>query len=59
MKYTKHGKRRAAERGVSEDVILKAISEPTLSFYDLSSARGFNYVLRNPFRIHKAEQQVA
>ncbi|MEM3464075.1 MAG: hypothetical protein QXL91_04345 [Candidatus Bathyarchaeia archaeon] len=38
MKYTKHGKRRAAGRGVSEDVILKAISEPTLSFYDLSSS---------------------
>lgn len=37
MKYTRHGRRRAAERGVSEDVILKAISEPTFSFYDLSS----------------------
>ena len=38
MKYTKHGKRRAAERSISEDVILKAMSEPTFSFYDLSSA---------------------
>ena len=38
MKYTKHGKRRAAERRISEDVILKAISEPTFSFYDLSSS---------------------
>jgi len=37
MKYTKHAKRRAAERGISEDVILKAISDPTFSFYDLSS----------------------
>lgn len=38
MKYTKHGKRRAAERGISEEVIRKALSEPSLSFYDLSSA---------------------
>lgn len=37
MRYTKHGKRRAAERGISEDAILKAVSEPTFSFYDLSS----------------------
>lgn len=36
MKYTKHGKNRAVERGVSEDMILKAISEPTFSYYDLS-----------------------
>lgn len=38
MKYTKHGKNRAAERGISENVILDAILEPSLSFYDLSSA---------------------
>ena len=38
MKYTRHGKRRAAERNISEAVILKAISEPSFSFYDLSSA---------------------
>jgi len=38
MKYTKHGKRRAADRGISEEVILDAVSEPSLSFYDLSSA---------------------
>lgn len=38
MKYTKHGKNRAAERGISENIILDAISEPSLSFYDLSSA---------------------
>jgi hypothetical protein len=38
LKYTKHGKRRAAERSISEEDILKAISEPTFSFYDLSSS---------------------
>ena len=37
MKYTKHGKRRAVERGISEDMVLKAISKPTFSYYDLSS----------------------
>ena len=38
MKYTKHGKRRAAERGISENLIFKAVSKPSLSFYDLTSA---------------------
>jgi len=38
MKYSKHGKRRTAERGISEEDILKAVSEPSFSFYDLSSA---------------------
>ena len=38
MKYTKHGKHRIAERGISEKLILEAVSEPTHSFYDLSSA---------------------
>ena len=38
MKYTKHGKQRAVERGISEEAILKAISEPTHSFYDLRSS---------------------
>lgn len=38
MKYTKHGKRRADERSINEDIILQAISEPTFSFYDLSSS---------------------
>ena len=38
MKFTVHGKRRAAERGISEKAILQAISAPTYSFYDLSSA---------------------
>jgi hypothetical protein len=37
MKYTKHGKRRAAERDISEDMVLEAISRPTFSYYDLSS----------------------
>jgi Domain of unknown function (DUF4258) len=38
MKYTSHGKRRSIERGVSDASILKAISEPTYSFYDLTSS---------------------
>lgn len=37
MKYTKHGKSRAEERGISENMILKAISEPTQAYYDLST----------------------
>jgi len=37
MKYTKHGKRRAVERGISEDMILEAILEPTYTYYDLST----------------------
>lgn len=37
MKYTKHGKRRALERGISEDMILEAISDPTYAYYDLST----------------------
>jgi hypothetical protein len=36
MKYTKHGKFRSSERGISEDMILKAILEPDSIFYDLS-----------------------
>jgi hypothetical protein len=38
MKFTAHGKRRIAERGISETQILQAISKPTYTFYDLSSA---------------------
>jgi hypothetical protein len=38
MKFTKHGKRRADERGISEEAILDAVSNPSLSFYDLGSA---------------------
>jgi hypothetical protein len=38
MRHTKHGKRRVTERGIDEETILDAISKPTCSFYDLSSA---------------------
>lgn len=38
MKFTLHGKHRAAERGISEESILQAVMEPSFSFYDLSSA---------------------
>ena len=38
MKYTRHGKHRVAERGISEKVILEAVSKPSHSFYDLTSA---------------------
>jgi hypothetical protein len=41
IKYTRHGKRRAAERGISEKLILKAITEPTYAYYDLSGAEVF------------------
>ncbi len=37
VKFTRHGKHRAVERGISEDMVLKAISRPTFSFYDLST----------------------
>jgi len=37
IRYTKHGERRAAERGVNENMILKAVSKPDFSFYDLSN----------------------
>jgi len=37
MKYTKHGKSRAEERGIGENMILKVISEPTYAYYDLST----------------------
>jgi hypothetical protein len=38
MKFTVHGKHRIAERGISETQILQAITKPTYTFYDLSSA---------------------
>ena len=38
MKFTAHGKHRVVERGISEAQILRAISKPTFTFYDLSSA---------------------
>lgn len=44
MRYTRHGRRRADERGITEDMILEAVSKPTSSFYDLSS--GASVVLK-------------
>jgi len=38
MKFTAHGKDRVTERDISEVQILQAISKPTFTFYDLSSA---------------------
>lgn len=38
MKFTIHGKHRAAEREISEKLILEVISNPSQSFYDLSSS---------------------
>ncbi|MGB9683474.1 MAG: DUF4258 domain-containing protein [Candidatus Bathyarchaeales archaeon] len=37
MKYTKHAKIRAAERGITENMILEAISQPSQTYYDLST----------------------
>jgi len=37
MKYTKHAKVRAAERGITEDTILEAILQPSQTYYDLST----------------------
>lgn len=37
MKYTKHARLRTAERGINEDMILKAILKPTQAYYDLST----------------------
>ncbi|MEM3458931.1 MAG: DUF4258 domain-containing protein [Candidatus Bathyarchaeia archaeon] len=36
MKFTKHAKSRAAERGITEKMILEAISQPSQTYYDLS-----------------------
>jgi hypothetical protein len=36
MKYTKHAKTRAAERGITEEMILKTILQPSQTYYDLS-----------------------
>jgi len=38
MKFTNHGKHRAAEREISAKSISEAIYNPSLSFYDLSSS---------------------
>ena len=37
MKFTKHAKSRAAERGITEKTILEAISQPSQTYYDLST----------------------
>lgn len=37
MKYTKHAKDRAAERGITEDMVLEAILRPSRTYYDLST----------------------
>jgi len=37
MKYTKHAKTRAAERGITEEMILEAILRPSQTYYDLST----------------------
>jgi|YelNatPaOPRAMG01_1025707.scaffolds.fasta_scaffold290656_1 hypothetical protein len=37
MRYTKHAKTRAAERGITEEMILKAILQPSQTYYDLST----------------------
>jgi len=35
MKYTRHAKKRIAERGISEDMILETILHPSQVYYDL------------------------
>jgi hypothetical protein len=37
MKYTKHAKTRAAERGITEKMIFEAILRPSQTYYDLST----------------------
>ncbi|MGB9854142.1 MAG: DUF4258 domain-containing protein [Candidatus Bathyarchaeales archaeon] len=37
MKYTKHAKIRVAERGITDKMILEAISRPSQTYYDLST----------------------
>jgi hypothetical protein len=38
LKFTAHGKHRAKERGINEQLIMQAVQEPTSNFYDLSSS---------------------
>jgi len=38
IEFTSHGKLRAAERSITKDLIQKALSKPSSSFYDLRSA---------------------
>lgn len=37
MKFTKHAKTRAVERGITENMILEAILRPSQTYYDLST----------------------
>lgn len=37
IKYTRHCKLRMAERGIREDMVIKAITSPSLKYYDLIS----------------------
>lgn len=37
MKFTKHARSRAAERGITEKMIFEAISKPSQTYYDLST----------------------
>jgi hypothetical protein len=37
MKYTKHAKTRVAERGITENMILEAILQPSQTYYYLST----------------------
>ena len=37
MKYTKHAKTRAAERGITEEMILEAMLQPSQTYYDLGT----------------------
>jgi hypothetical protein len=37
MKYSRHAKLRVAERGITERMIRDAISEPSQTYYDIST----------------------
>ncbi|MCS7115773.1 MAG: DUF4258 domain-containing protein [Nitrososphaerota archaeon] len=37
MKFTRHAKSKISERGITEAMILEAISHPTQTYYDLST----------------------
>jgi len=37
MKYTKHAKTRVAERGITEEMILEAMLQPSQTYYDLGT----------------------
>jgi len=37
MKYSKHAKQRITERGITEKMIVEAISKPSQTYYDLTT----------------------